>query len=191
MANSSRETPGPIPNPEAKPARADGTAPGRGWESKLPPTQQLNNNNRTPQPQEASPQQRATTRWSGGAFCFCPQHLGCLIGSYSKLRHRRVAPPLTRPTQHAFRVFLTASPHGGLHQLRHHRVRMALWSAPRTPPRQSWEQVHRAGSVKRARSIRNSVAAELGGVSRSRFVVRQHTSLSARPHCGLCHGRVR
>ena len=35
------ETPGPIPNPEAKPARADGTAPGREWESRLPPTQQL------------------------------------------------------------------------------------------------------------------------------------------------------
>ena len=66
------ETPGPFPNPEAKPARADGTAPGRGWESKLPPTQQLNNNNRTPQPQEASPQQRATTRWSGGAFLSSP-----------------------------------------------------------------------------------------------------------------------
>ena len=32
------ETPGPIPNPEAKPARADGTALGRVWESKLPPT---------------------------------------------------------------------------------------------------------------------------------------------------------
>ncbi len=37
------ETPGPIPNPEAKPARADGTAPGREWESRLPPTQQLQN----------------------------------------------------------------------------------------------------------------------------------------------------
>ena len=37
------ETPGPIPNPEAKPARADGTAPGREWESRLPPTQQLHN----------------------------------------------------------------------------------------------------------------------------------------------------
>ena len=35
------ETPGPIPNPEAKPARADGTALGRVWESRLPPTQQL------------------------------------------------------------------------------------------------------------------------------------------------------
>ena len=32
------ETPGPFPNPEAKPARADGTAPGREWESRLPPT---------------------------------------------------------------------------------------------------------------------------------------------------------
>ena len=34
------ETPGPFPNPEAKPARADGTAPGREWESRLPPTLQ-------------------------------------------------------------------------------------------------------------------------------------------------------
>ena len=40
------ETPGPIPNPEAKPARADGTAPGREWESRLPPTQQLHTNTR-------------------------------------------------------------------------------------------------------------------------------------------------
>lgn len=38
VVNSDRETPGPIPNPEAKPARADGTATGRLWESKLPPT---------------------------------------------------------------------------------------------------------------------------------------------------------
>ena len=45
VANSSRETPGPIPNPEAKPARADGTATGRLWESKKPPTP----NNKTTQ----------------------------------------------------------------------------------------------------------------------------------------------
>ena len=38
VAYSSRETPGPIPNPEAKPAHADGTATGRLWESKKPPT---------------------------------------------------------------------------------------------------------------------------------------------------------
>src|SRR5690625_1265643 len=31
------ETPGPIPNPEAKPHSADGTAPGRVWESRTPP----------------------------------------------------------------------------------------------------------------------------------------------------------
>ena len=35
--HSSRETPGPIPNPEAKPARADGTALDRVWESRKPP----------------------------------------------------------------------------------------------------------------------------------------------------------
>ena len=38
VVNSCRETPGPIPNPEAKPANADGTATGRLWESKKPPT---------------------------------------------------------------------------------------------------------------------------------------------------------
>ena len=38
VVDSGRETPGPIPNPEAKPARDDGTAPGRVWESRLPPT---------------------------------------------------------------------------------------------------------------------------------------------------------
>src|SRR3954452_20642361 len=32
-----RETPGPIPNPEAKPPSADGTAPETGWESRTPP----------------------------------------------------------------------------------------------------------------------------------------------------------
>src|SRR5215213_9799758 len=32
-----RETPGHIPNPEAKPLSADGTALGTGWESRTPP----------------------------------------------------------------------------------------------------------------------------------------------------------
>src|SRR3954447_24894207 len=32
-----RETPGPIPNPEAKPLSADGTALETGWESRTPP----------------------------------------------------------------------------------------------------------------------------------------------------------
>ena len=45
VVNSYRETPGPIPNPEAKPVRADGTATGRLWESKSPPTP--NNKNTT------------------------------------------------------------------------------------------------------------------------------------------------
>jgi hypothetical protein len=33
-----RGTPGPIPNPEAKPSSADGTALVRVWESRSPPT---------------------------------------------------------------------------------------------------------------------------------------------------------
>src|SRR5699024_11580930 len=35
--HSGRETPGPIPNPEAKPASADGTALVRVWECRSPP----------------------------------------------------------------------------------------------------------------------------------------------------------
>jgi hypothetical protein len=35
--HSGRETPGLIPNPEAKPASADGTALVRVWESRTPP----------------------------------------------------------------------------------------------------------------------------------------------------------
>jgi hypothetical protein len=35
--HSGGETPGHIPNPEAKPSSADGTAPGRVWESRTPP----------------------------------------------------------------------------------------------------------------------------------------------------------
>ena len=36
-AIAARETPGPIPNPEVKPASANGTAPDRMWESRTPP----------------------------------------------------------------------------------------------------------------------------------------------------------
>ena len=35
--HSGRETPGPIPNPEAKPASADGTALVTVWESRTSP----------------------------------------------------------------------------------------------------------------------------------------------------------
>src|SRR6478672_10400541 len=35
--HSEGETPGPIPNPEAKPFSADGTAPATVWESRTPP----------------------------------------------------------------------------------------------------------------------------------------------------------
>src|SRR5436305_13020337 len=35
--HSGGETPGHIPNPEAKPSSADGTAPERVWESRTPP----------------------------------------------------------------------------------------------------------------------------------------------------------
>src|SRR2546430_11562834 len=35
--HSEGETPGHIPNPEAKPSSADGTAPARVWESRTPP----------------------------------------------------------------------------------------------------------------------------------------------------------
>jgi hypothetical protein len=40
------ETPGPIPNPEAKTHSADGTAPGRVWESRSPPDNHLKKRSR-------------------------------------------------------------------------------------------------------------------------------------------------
>ena len=58
------ETPGPFPNPEAKPARADGTAPGREWESRLPPTQQLHTSTR-----------RTNTDGAAGAFSCAQFHM--------------------------------------------------------------------------------------------------------------------
>ena len=39
--HSGRETPGPIPNPEAKPTSADGTARETSWESRTPPHKPL------------------------------------------------------------------------------------------------------------------------------------------------------
>ena len=43
VVDSGGETPGPISNPEAKPTCADGTALGRVWESKTPPTNNKHN----------------------------------------------------------------------------------------------------------------------------------------------------
>src|SRR3954462_10758551 len=47
-----RETPGHIPNPEAKPPSADGTAPATGWESRKPPD---HHPKRGPSPPAAGP----------------------------------------------------------------------------------------------------------------------------------------
>ena len=47
-----RETPGPIPNPEAKPCSADGTAPEGVWESRTPP-------NTPQQGEQGAPHKRA------------------------------------------------------------------------------------------------------------------------------------
>src|SRR4051812_39292499 len=47
-----RETPGNIPNPEAKPLSADGTAPGTGWESRTPPD---NHSKRGSEPRALAP----------------------------------------------------------------------------------------------------------------------------------------
>ena len=48
--HSGRETPGPIPNPEAKPASADGTALARVWESRTPPN--TTSQSRNPRPHQ-------------------------------------------------------------------------------------------------------------------------------------------
>ena len=63
--NSEGETPGPIPNPEAKPFSADGTALVTGWESRTPPdifTKGL-------------PRIRRAFRISGEGFRRCPSDL--------------------------------------------------------------------------------------------------------------------
>lgn len=52
-----RETPGPIPNPEAKPLSADGTAPARVWESRTPPDTHSNKGH------QAAPHTRGDARW--------------------------------------------------------------------------------------------------------------------------------
>ena len=48
--HSGRETPGPIPNPEAKPASADGTALVRVWESRSPPNTTSHESPESPSP---------------------------------------------------------------------------------------------------------------------------------------------
>ena len=51
-------TPGPIPNPEAKPSSADGTALVRVWESRSPPTFNV--------------YERVDPRWGSTlSFCMC------------------------------------------------------------------------------------------------------------------------
>src|SRR5262245_22784826 len=46
--HSGQETPGPIPNPEVKPASANGTAPDRMWESRTPPNNLFRKGHRLP-----------------------------------------------------------------------------------------------------------------------------------------------
>ena len=66
VVNSYRETPGPIPNPEAKPAHADGTATGRLWESKSPPTP----NNKKIIPYDSGSPRKTTTPNNCGRLVF-------------------------------------------------------------------------------------------------------------------------
>ena len=82
VVHSYRETPGPIPNPEAKPVRADGTATGRLWESKSPPTPNNKENNKivllvVPE--------RPPSRLIVGGWCF-----GDYLVFYPRLYLRRV-----------------------------------------------------------------------------------------------------
>ena len=88
------ETPGPIPNPEAKPARADGTALGRVWESRLPPTQQLQNR-QTPRLIRFTPDTRR------GVFVMCMLSPG---GTGIVVQPARITPVLClvaeNPLQH-------------------------------------------------------------------------------------------
>ena len=58
--HSVRETPGPIPNPEAKPHSGEGTAPERVWETSTPPQTKQQN-------KKWAPELKATTAKRTGA----------------------------------------------------------------------------------------------------------------------------
>src|SRR5690242_18686026 len=77
--NSEGETPGPIPNPEAKPFSADGTALVAGWESRTPPdifdSVDVKHNER---PSD-----------SGGPFVVSRGNLAHLVERNPPCRHRR------------------------------------------------------------------------------------------------------
>jgi hypothetical protein len=86
------ETPGPIPNPEAKTHSADGTAPGRVWESRTPPDNHSRKAPRTP----------------GGLRAFNTQHThparrGCTVNPWTEFFRMR---PLSRARRTPLRMCL-------------------------------------------------------------------------------------
>src|SRR5215217_9286249 len=74
-----RETPGHIPNPEAKPLSADGTALETGWESRTPPD---NHSRRGPSIRAGAP-----------SSCPKPLLLVPKAGEWADLRRRKSASP--------------------------------------------------------------------------------------------------
>src|SRR4028118_1616547 len=87
-----RETPGPIPNPEAKPLSADGTVLETGWESRTPPD---NHSQKGPTPPGAGP------FCIPGPFLVAPRQRHTPSAA-SRLPCRRadvVAEPLVEPRQ--------------------------------------------------------------------------------------------
>ncbi len=83
--HSGRETPGPIPNPEAKPASADGTALVRVWESRSPPNTTSHESPESPSP---------VTRGSRHCTHTRPAHTR---PAHTRPAHTR--PARTRPTR--------------------------------------------------------------------------------------------
>ena len=82
------DTPGPIPNPEAKPNHADGTAPGRVWESKSPPTLKLQKNKKRGPPR--------THPVRAPFFAYPPAHTPAKNAS-PRINHVKVVDPSQLP----------------------------------------------------------------------------------------------
>lgn len=115
------ETPGPFPNPEAKPARADGTAPGREWESRLPPTQQLH----TQAPATSTCLRRVSFRMPTPAA-------GCLRGSALRTTP---PPPTIGVHPRIVRINTTPPPTQNRPGETQHRRRFVHNRCPAWPPR--------------------------------------------------------
>src|SRR5439155_8199732 len=97
--HSGGETPGHIPNPEAKPSSADGTAPARVWESRTPPNTHHTFEGRVTRPSNCF--ERLVSPLHRGAHV--QQHVGGLVHAPAG-EHRDRDAAVVGPAAHRDRV---------------------------------------------------------------------------------------